>query len=500
MGNFSAATAASDLRMNHSPEHQAALDFIWSRIDYERTAVIPYGQRTFRLDRMRNLLARLGQPDQGMPIVHIAGTKGKGSTSAMVASMLQAAGLRVGLFSSPHLDCVEERFRINGQPCTPEQLVQLIETLRPVVAEMDRGMAAGPTYFELTTALALLHFAQQSVDAAVLEVGLGGRLDSTNVCQSTVTAITSISFDHTKQLGNTLAAIAREKAGIIKPGVPLVCGVTSTEPQQVIEEVCRSTGAPLWQLQRDFDFAYEPPNMAAGSSTGATPWGRMHYLPGPGLALPEMHDLELGLLGRHQAANGAVALTIAAQLIEAGWNLPELALRAGLRDVRWPARVEVVETQPTVLLDAAHNVASIKALVETLEESFPGRGRILVFATSKDKDVRGMLEALLPRFEQVIFTQYLNNPRAVPPETLLALASELSAAQNGQASHSPKESASQQSPWPECRMAATPQLACEMLRGLQSAEALTCVCGSFFLAGEMRHQLQLQPRLVAPVS
>ncbi|MEX0613266.1 MAG: Mur ligase family protein, partial [Pirellulales bacterium] len=209
------------------PARQAALHWLMGRINYERTALIAYQERQLKLDRMRQLLTRLGQPDAGMKIVHVAGTKGKGSTAAMIAGMLTAAGYRTGLFSSPHLERIEERFAVDGQPCTADELVALVNRLRPVAHAMDEEAAAdgdptaGPTYFDVTTAMALLHFVEREVDAAVLEVGLGGRLDSTNVCLPAVSVITSISFDHMKQLGNTLAAIAREKAGIIKPGVPV---------------------------------------------------------------------------------------------------------------------------------------------------------------------------------------------------------------------------------------------------------------------------------------
>ncbi|MGH7136768.1 MAG: bifunctional folylpolyglutamate synthase/dihydrofolate synthase, partial [Pirellulales bacterium] len=242
-----------------NPSYQAALSFLYGRIDYERTAM-PYGQGELRLDRMRELLRRLGDPQDRLPIVHVAGTKGKGSTSAMIAAGLSAAGHSTGLYTSPHLERLEERFLVDGQPCGEEELADLTDRLRPIVAEMDREARVadeiGPTYFELTTAVALLHFVKRGVGAAVLEVGLGGRLDSTNVCLPRVAVITSISFDHMKQLGNTLEAIAREKAGIVKPAVPLVSGVVAEEPRREIAKICRQRGAPLVQLGRDFDFAY----------------------------------------------------------------------------------------------------------------------------------------------------------------------------------------------------------------------------------------------------
>src|SRR5262245_48974556 len=248
-----------------SPQ-DTALQFLLGRINYEHSAAMPYGARAMRLDRMRHLLHELGNPQDRLPIVHIAGTKGKGSTAAITAAILTAAGYRTGLYHSPHLDRVEERLIVDGQTCPPAEFVELIQQVRPVAEAMDRltsppaepaptpppaggqCLSYSPTFFELTTAIALLHFVRRAVDAVVLEVGLGGRLDSTNVCRPRVTVITNISFDHTRQLGNTLAKIAREKAGIIKPGVPVVSGVLTDEPRWVIEQVAAAAGSPLRQL------------------------------------------------------------------------------------------------------------------------------------------------------------------------------------------------------------------------------------------------------------
>ena len=254
-------TATNSPALQH-PARDAAVDWLMGRINYERAAVIPYQERQLKLDRMRQLLTRLGQPDAGMKIIHVAGTKGKGSTSAMIAAVLSAAGYRAGVFSSPHLARIEERFAVDGEACTAAEIVALVNRMQPVVRAMDDEAIdegepmGGPTYFDLTTAMALLHFVERQVDAAILEVGLGGRLDSTNVCLPAVSVITSISFDHMKQLGNTLAAIAREKAGIIKPGVPVVCGVSEPEAQAVIAGVAREHGCRLIQIGRDFHYVY----------------------------------------------------------------------------------------------------------------------------------------------------------------------------------------------------------------------------------------------------
>jgi dihydrofolate synthase/folylpolyglutamate synthase len=445
----------------------AALAFLTCRIDYERSLAVPYGKRDFRLDRMHDLLARLGNPQDALKIVHLAGTKGKGSTAAMIAAVLTAAGYRTGLYSSPHLDRVEERLAIDGLACPPAELVDLVEVVRPVIEAMDaesEGDPLGPTrptYFETVTALALLHFARQRVDAAVLEVGMGGRLDSTNVCRPIVTVITSISFDHTQQLGNTLAAIAGEKAGIIKPGVPLVSGVLPEEPRAVILAAARAADCRVIELEQDFSYAYHPPQ-------------HLERQPGKaGVDFIDHHDpagsftgLQLSLIGRHQAANAALALATLAELRRAGYQLPESAVRRGLSQVSWPARVEVLRRSPTIVLDAAHNVASVQALVQVLQESFSANRRLLVFATTRDKNLPGMLERLLPAFDEVIFTRYWSNPRGVSPEELDVLAAEIS-------------------PIPRT-VCADSASAWAAVQARVTSEHLVCIAGSFFIAAEMR--------------
>jgi dihydrofolate synthase / folylpolyglutamate synthase len=442
-----------------------AVRYLAGRIDYERALAVPYGRGEFRLDRMRELLARLGNPERRMPIIHLAGTKGKGSTAAMIGGVLTAAGYRVGLFTSPHIDRVEQRIAIDGQPCSGEELVALVERLKPVVAAMDRLPASPdspaenqPTYFEITTAMALVHFAQRRVRAAILEVGLGGRLDSTNICQPVVSVITNISFDHTQQLGNTLAAIAREKAGIIKPGVPVVSGVVEDEPRAVIREICAERNSPLVELGVDFHFNYHPPRQR---DSAAMPTVDFRDRRGDAY-----RGLTLRMLGRHQAANAAVALAALGEMRRMGWELPEAAVRAGLAAVACPARIEIVARQPLVVIDAAHNRASVEALVAVLQESFAAGRRWLIFATTQGKDLRGMLEVLLPAFDRVILTRYTDNPRSVPPETLADVAESLTG------SRPP--------------IAATPAEAWDAARRAAAAEDLICVTGSFFLAAEIR--------------
>ena len=449
-------------------QHEAALRFLYERTDYERSLAMPYSRWGLKLQRMKDLLARLENPQQGLPILHVAGTKGKGSTAAMAAAVLTAAGYRTGLFTSPHLDSVHERIALNGQPCTPAELVQLVDRVRPAVAEIDEQAArehpsdGGPTFFEITTAMALLHFAACRAHAAVLEVGLGGRLDSTNVCRPLVAAIASISFDHTQQLGNTLEAIAREKAGIIKPGVPVVSGVIEPGPRDVIRRTCRRRRSPLVELGVDFDFHYDPPR----NLDSADGLGRLDFHCGVGQGERRYANVPLRLLGHHQAANAAVALAAIGRLQDAGWTIPEHAVRAGLGGVVWPVRVELVSRRPAVVIDAAHNVASVEALVRVLQECFSPRRRLLLFATTRQKDLRGMLSSLLPHFHHAILTQYLNNPRALPVEELEAVARDLT----GQSYPAYQD----------------PIRAWKAIRALAAPEDLICVTGSFYIAAQIR--------------
>jgi len=456
---------------------EQALAFLLGRINYERSASVPYGRRHLKLDRMRQLLTRLGNPDAGMPIVHVAGTKGKGSTAAMIAAILRAAGYETGLFSSPHLETIEERFAVNGLPCTGEELAALVEQLRPIVRAMDQESTASPadssmspTYFELTTALALMHFAQRQVDVAVLEVGLGGRLDSTNVCQPTVTVITSISLDHTKQLGTTLEEIAAEKAGIVKPGVPVLCGTMAEAPRKTIAETARQHGCRLLAAGRDFDHRYVAPlHLDRQDKLGRLDFeGRIADEP---LSLPET---PLRLVGEHQAANAALALATVAELRRQDWLISTGAMRAGLAQLTLPARVEVVSRRPTVVLDVAHNVASAEALAQTLHRSFDCQDRLLLLAATRDKDVAGIVRALLPHFRRTIVTEYQDNPRATPTERLGRLVrAELD--RLGRA----RDAA-------EVHERTLPMEAWKLAQQLAEPEQLICITGSFFIAAELR--------------
>ena len=442
-------------------DYQDCLDYLYGRLNYERVGM-PRSSTELRLGRMRRLLRELGDPQQGLRIIHVAGTKGKGSTSAMLAASLTAAGVKTALFSSPHLHRLEERYRIDGAEISKSELVSLVDLVRPVVDRLDdedtRYALRGATFFEITTALGLLHFARQGVGAVVLEVGMGGRLDSTNVIRPAVSVITSISFDHTKQLGNTLGAIAREKAGIIKRGRPTVSGVRGDEPRGSIRQVARLRRSSLYEIDHEFTCVYEPPAQPLTGPTAGTIEVKTWRQEWPRLTLP--------LLGAHQAQNAAVALASLDVLAEQGLVVTPEAVARGFATLNWPARVEILGSAPWVVVDGAHNVASAEALAATLVESFPRVPLTLVFGTTREKDLVGQLKALLPLASVVVATQYIENPRAVPPEEVVEAIRQL----NG----------------PEVQVAREPAEAIEQARRLTPSHGLICITGSLFLAAETR--------------
>jgi dihydrofolate synthase/folylpolyglutamate synthase len=458
-----------------SQEYQDRLDYLYSRLNYEKVGM-PKVPADLRLGRMRRLLRRLGDPHLDLPIIHIAGTKGKGSTAAIIASALEAAGIRTGLYCSPHLHRLEERFTVDGMPASAAELVELVDEVRESVDELEsddpRLADRGATFFEITTAMGLVYFKRRKVGAIVLEVGLGGRLDSTNVVHPALSMITSISFDHTKQLGNTLGSIAREKAGIIKRGRPAVSGVVGAEAKDAIAAVARQRRCRLLELGTDFQFDNLPPVPPLGGPTKGRVAVRTWRSDWGTLTLP--------LLGSHQAHNAAVALAGLDLLAEVE---PTLAVNRsdvvrGFATLRWPARVEVVSERPWLIIDGAHNTASADALAETLQTCFPPASRTLVFGTTRDKDVEGQLRALLPLFDVIIATRYVENPRSVPPEQIAAMVSRLKSV--------------------TASTAADPGEALAIARDATSADGLICVTGSLFLAAEAR--AIVMPQLRAPAA
>ncbi len=360
------------------------------------------------LENVTTLCLALGNPQNRFLSVHVAGTNGKGSVAAMLAGVLRAHGLRTGLYTSPHLARVEERIRVDGKEIAPGRFRERLARVREAI---DRLMAAGklvyhPTYFEVLTALAFLEFAEREVDIAVIEVGMGGRFDATNVVRPLVSVITTIARDHERHLGRTLTAIAFEKAGIVKPGIPVVCGVRGGTALREIRRVARGRGAPLTEAlgrgrrletrrARDgWRFVYSGEN------------GRYAYAP--------------GLAGRHQGANAATAIA-AAEVLSRVWKpLAKAKILAAVRETRWEGRLETVRRRPLVLLDGAHNVEGVTALASHIKE-IVGRPVVLVFAAMKDKDLRAMTRVLFPAASAVVLTR-VPYKRSATPEELLAAA------------------------------------------------------------------------------
>ncbi|HEX8824416.1 MAG TPA: folylpolyglutamate synthase/dihydrofolate synthase family protein [Archangium sp.] len=346
------------------------------------------------LERVEETLEALGHPERSFPALHVAGTNGKGSTCAFASAALHAAGHRVGLYTSPHLVRVNERIRVDGVEIPDEVFGQRILE----VLERHPAAATSLTYFEFGTVVAFWHFAREAVDVAVVEVGLGGRLDATRACQPLVTAITPVSFDHMEYLGHTLGAIATEKAGILKPGVPVVVSRQEPEALAAIERGAGEVGAPVLLEGRDF-------------SLHARPDGGLSY---EGSGLP-LEGFSLGLRGLHQRQNAAVAVAALEQLSARGVSVSPEALRTGLAGARWPGRLEELGGQPPVLLDGAHNPAGVQVLLEGLRSLYPGRRIHCVFGVVADKDRGPMLRALLPTCTSVHLTP-LETPRSLGPE------------------------------------------------------------------------------------
>lgn len=399
--------------------YQHTLDYIYKFIDHSLTRNLRYSEEKFDLGRMEAFMERLGNPQNDYPVIHIAGTKGKGSTGAMIASVLQAAGYKVGFYTSPHLEDYAERIQINRQKITHSELVDLIDGMKPVIESID-----SISTFEITTGAAFLYFSQQAVDVAVIEVGLGGRLDATNIVDPLVSVITSLSLDHTKVLGETLAQIAAEKAGIIKPGRPVVLAPQREEARLVVERIAKERGAPLIQVGRDFFFA-----PVAHSLDGQTfvAWGKdehrlvTEFIESGGQSKWEPVRLHIPLLGHHQVENAATAYAALLETRKLGLNVPDSKILRGFDQVYWPGRFEIISRDPLIILDSAHNRDSALKLRLALDDYLPGRPVILVFGASEDKDIHGMFSELLPRIEQVVATES-THPRAVSVERLVELA------------------------------------------------------------------------------
>ncbi|MFQ6122369.1 MAG: bifunctional folylpolyglutamate synthase/dihydrofolate synthase [Dehalococcoidales bacterium] len=382
-------------------DYQSALDYILSFADYER---IPRSALVFDLGRIEMLLERLGNPQEATRSIHIAGTKGKGSTAAMIASILTRAGYRAGLYTSPHLHSFTERIQVNGKPIAEGAFGRLLEKIKPEVEAVNRSGALGElTTFELLTALAFVYFKERRADYQVLETGLGGRLDATNVVKPKVCVITSISFDHMDVLGNTLTQIATEKAGIIKSGSTVVCSPQFPETMAVIERICQERGTRLVRVGSDVTWHQKT----------FSPEGQSFVLKG----LRGEYDLNLPLLGEHQLENAATAVATVEVLANSEARVSPESITAGLAQVHWLGRLQILRREPWVIVDSAHNADSARRLTEALEQYFNFDQLLLIFGVSSDKNIAGMIAELASLPSMVIVTRS-HHPRAVEPAKL----------------------------------------------------------------------------------
>ncbi len=444
------------------------LQRLFGRIDYERQ--VPDSAKNFDLSKMHGLMQRLGNPENKTSVLHVAGTKGKGSVCVMLGACLSAAGIKTGVYTSPHLETIHQRMAIDGQLITDAQMVAAFERIDQRVQEFDKALAAEGkqpvSFFEYTTALAFDFFAAEQCDVVVLETGLGGRLDSTNVCQPDVCVITNISRDHTRILGDTLEEIAGEKAGIIKPSVPVVSGVTDSPSREVIAGVANKRGCDFYLRNSAFEI---------DDSIAGEPFS---FRMTSGAVESRIANLQLKMPGSHQRSNASLAIATLMLLRAKGWAIDDDAIRTGLSTASLPGRIEIVGSAPTVLMDMAHNPASVKALAELLQEDLPewklAKERVLVFGTTRDKDCQKMLEQIIPLFDRVIFTKYKNNPRGLSVAKLRNIAAPIIDAWNAKGKTISVET--NEDPVEAWRLAATQP----------DEKQFICVAGSAFLIAEVR--------------
>lgn len=431
-----------------------AIDVLNVLIDQSRTYPAEYAiSRINAVHRTQQLLNALDSPHAAYPIIHITGTKGKGSVAAMTAAILQAAGYRVGLYTSPHLQDFRERFQVNGHLADGDVLAALI-------SQMQFAMNDIPylRWFEAVTALALAYFRHECVDVAVVEVGVGGLVDATNVVQPTLSIITSISYDHTAVLGDTLTDIATEKAGIIKPHIPVISAPQAREAHLVLQAAAERQQAPLHFVGRDSRYFPMDASLLGQAVEVVQQDGSSSIY-------------KTSLVGKHQAINAAVVVAAMRQLCALGWHINERDIHEGLRSVQWPARFEVIDGSPQIIIDAAHNQASAGWLAKTLQQLFPDHSLTVVFGAMSDKDVTGMLGKFVGQADHFIFTQ-ARSGRALSPEQLYDVATAIGIADA------------------HISLAHTVATALDIARRMDTQ--LVCMTGSLYVVGEARDVLGLQ--------
>jgi len=438
--------------------YQKAIGYLFERTDYEKQQRLRYNVTTFNLKRMEKLLSLLGDPHKKIHTVHIGGTKGKGSTATMLAKMLEANGYNVGLYTSPHVVHLHERITINSEMISEKQMRDLLNRIYAPVEKLSK--TDPPTFFEIMTALAFMHFVDMPVDIAIVETGLGGRLDSTNVIKPKVVGITSLSIDHPQLLGNTIDSIAAEKAGIFKRGVPAITVQQDPVAMQVLKSRAIAVEAPLSITGSDIDFSLRfETSREHGPHTRiclTTPTSKFEHLRVP-------------LHGKHQAINCGLALAMLDKLKSIGYEIDNDKATEGLHSVSLSGRMEIICHDPRIMIDAAHNAASIKALIHAIGQNVPYDSMVVIFGCNSDKDVRGMLEKLQYGADKVIFTRS-NSAKAVSPEDLADMYTEICGKM--------------------CQTAASLGPALQLAKSAVSKEDLICITGSFYLIGQAKMRFQ----------
>ncbi len=431
--------------------YEAALAYIDIFINSERSPDFSRQARLYNLERISQLLTQLGNPHRQLQVVHVAGSKGKGSTAALIASILTHAGYKTGLFTQPHLMTPRERCRIDSRLISEEEFAQYVERLKPAIEAMGESESVGHvSFFEIYTALAFSYFADNKVDLAVIEVGLGGRLDATNVVDPLVSVITPISLEHTAILGDTHEAIAKEKAEIIKPNRPVVLAPQLPEAQAVFEGVAAERDAPIDAVGRDIHLKRKDWHIN-GQTFDLTTLSACYS------------DLFLPLLGEHQAVNAATAVACIERICQEGYKVPRHSIYDGLKEVRWAGRMQVVGRSPVILLDGAHSPTSAEALCSAIREVFRYNRLILVVGLMRDKDLYTIGQIFCLFADEIITTQAFDNPRVVPAEEIMGAWSEF-----GSNFH------------------VCPNV-CEAIplaQSIATASDLICIAGSIYIVGE----------------
>jgi dihydrofolate synthase/folylpolyglutamate synthase len=438
--------------------YKEAIKYLYEKTDYERERHLRYNVTTFSLDRMEKLLSLVGNPHKKVPTAHIAGTKGKGSTATMLGKMLEVNDYAVGLYTSPHVVHLHERITVNSKMISEREMLGLLNRIYAPVEKIAKTEKV--TFFEIMTALAFMHFVDADVDIAVIETGMGGRLDSTNVIRPEVVGITSLSIDHQYQLGETIGSIAKEKAGVFKRGVPVITVEQDPDAMRVLKSCASAVRAPLSVTGGDIDFSQRfETSREDGPHTRiclTTPTSKFEHLRVP-------------LHGKHQAINCGLALAMLDKLKASGYEIDDEKATEGLNEVSLTGRMEMICDDPRIMIDAAHNAASIRALIHAIGQNIPYDSMVVIFGCNKDKDVKGMLHQLQYGADKVIFTRSAS-AKAMLPEDLAEMYTEICGKMY--------------------QTATSLGGALQLAKNAVDKEDLICITGSFYLIGEAKTRFQ----------